>query len=52
VLLGLKAFVAAVIGGIGNIRGAMLGGILIGFIELFGRRICRLTCVISTSSRS
>jgi branched-chain amino acid transport system permease protein len=36
VLLGLKAFVAAVIGGIGNIRGAMLGGILIGFIELFG----------------
>jgi branched-chain amino acid transport system permease protein len=36
VLLGLKAFVAAVIGGIGDIRGAMLGGILIGFIELFG----------------
>jgi len=36
VLLGLKAFVAAVIGGIGNIRGAMLGGILIAFIELFG----------------
>jgi branched-chain amino acid transport system permease protein len=36
VLLGLKAFVAAVIGGIGNIRGAMLGGVLIGFIEMFG----------------
>jgi branched-chain amino acid transport system permease protein len=36
VLLGLKAFVAAVIGGIGDIRGAMLGGVLIGFIELFG----------------
>jgi len=36
VLLGLKAFVAAVIGGIGNVRGAMLGGVLIGFIELFG----------------
>lgn len=36
VLLGLKAFVAAVIGGIGNIRGAMLGGFLIGGIELFG----------------
>jgi branched-chain amino acid transport system permease protein len=36
VLLGLKAFVAAVIGGIGNIRGAMLGGLLIGFVELFG----------------
>jgi len=36
VLLGLKAFVAAVIGGIGNIRGAMLGGLLIGFVEIFG----------------
>jgi branched-chain amino acid transport system permease protein len=36
VLLGLKAFVAAVIGGIGNISGAMLGGLLIGFVELFG----------------
>jgi len=36
VLLGLKAFVAAVVGGIGNIRGAMLGGILIGLLEFFG----------------
>jgi Branched-chain amino acid ABC-type transport system, permease components len=36
VLLGLKAFVAAVIGGIGNIRGAMLGGLLIGLLEFFG----------------
>jgi branched-chain amino acid transport system permease protein len=36
ILLGLKAFVAAVIGGIGNIRGAMLGGLLIGAVELFG----------------
>lgn len=36
VLLGLKAFVAAVVGGIGNIRGAMLGGILIGLIEFLG----------------
>ena len=36
ILLGLKAFVAAVIGGIGNIRGAMAGGLLIGFVELFG----------------
>jgi branched-chain amino acid transport system permease protein len=32
-LLGLKAFVAAVLGGIGLIPGAMLGGILIGLIE-------------------
>ncbi len=37
VLLGLKAFVAAVIGGIGNIRGAMVGGLLIGLLEFFGR---------------
>jgi branched-subunit amino acid ABC-type transport system permease component len=37
VLLGLKAFVAAVVGGIGNIRGAMLGGLLIGMLEMFGR---------------
>ncbi|HZN64761.1 MAG TPA: branched-chain amino acid ABC transporter permease [Tepidisphaeraceae bacterium] len=36
VLLGLKAFVAAVVGGIGNIRGAMLGGLVIGLIEFFG----------------
>jgi branched-chain amino acid transport system permease protein len=32
-LLGLKAFTAAVIGGIGNIAGAMLGGFLIGMLE-------------------
>ena len=36
ILLGLKAFVAAVVGGIGNIRGAMIGGVLIGLVELFG----------------
>ncbi len=33
VLTGLKAFVAAVLGGIGNIPGAVLGGILIGLAE-------------------
>ncbi|MFN0058948.1 MAG: branched-chain amino acid ABC transporter permease [Planctomycetota bacterium] len=38
VLLGLKAFVAAVVGGIGNVRGAMLGGFFIGLIEMFGAR--------------
>jgi branched-chain amino acid transport system permease protein len=36
VLLGLKAFVAAVVGGIGNVRGAVLGGLMIGAIEQFG----------------
>src|SRR3989304_3935777 len=30
---GLKAFTAAVLGGIGNIRGAMLGGLILGLIE-------------------
>ncbi|CAN5309688.1 branched-chain amino acid ABC transporter permease [soil metagenome] len=35
-LLGLKAFVAAVVGGIGKIRGAMLGGLLIAMAEQFG----------------
>lgn len=35
VLPGLKAFVAAVFGGIGNITGAMIGGYLIGIIETF-----------------
>lgn len=37
VLLGLKAFVAAVVGGIGNIRGAVVGGFLIAFLEQFGQ---------------
>ena len=34
---GIKAFVAAVFGGIGSIPGAMVGGILLGVIEIFGR---------------
>ena len=33
---GLKAFTAAVLGGIGNIQGAMLGGLLLGLIEAIG----------------
>ena len=33
ILVGLKAFVAAVLGGIGNIPGAVLGGLLIGITE-------------------
>lgn len=34
---GIKAFTAAVFGGIGSIPGAMIGGILLGVIEIFGR---------------
>ena len=33
---GLKAFTAAVLGGIGNLAGAMIGGILLGLIEALG----------------
>jgi branched-chain amino acid transport system permease protein len=33
---GLRAFTAAVLGGIGNVPGAMVGGVLIGLIEAFG----------------
>jgi branched-chain amino acid transport system permease protein len=35
-IIGLKAFTAAVIGGIGNIPGAMLGGLTLGLLESFG----------------
>lgn len=38
VLLGLKAFVAAVVGGIGNVRGAAVGALLIAFVEVFIHR--------------
>jgi branched-chain amino acid transport system permease protein len=34
-ILGIKAFTAAVLGGIGNIRGAMVGGMLLGMLEMF-----------------
>lgn len=34
-LIGWKAFIAAVIGGIGEIRGAFIGGFLLGFVEIF-----------------
>ncbi len=33
---GIKAFTAAVLGGIGNIRGALLGGLLLGLLENYG----------------
>lgn len=36
VIVGLKAFTAAILGGIGSIPGAMLGGFLLGILEVFG----------------
>ncbi len=38
-VLGIKAFTAAVLGGIGNLRGALLGGLLLGLIEEYGASI-------------
>jgi branched-chain amino acid transport system permease protein len=35
-ILGMKAFTAAVFGGIGSIPGAMMGGVLLGLLEIFG----------------
>lgn len=35
-IIGLKAFTAAVLGGIGNLRGALVGGIILGIVEVYG----------------
>src|SRR5690242_5206604 len=38
-LLGVKAFTAAVMGGIGNLRGALLGGLVLGVMENWGAAV-------------
>jgi branched-chain amino acid transport system permease protein len=37
--LGVKAFTAAVLGGIGNLKGALLGGLMLGLIENYGANL-------------
>ena len=34
-IIGIKAFTAAVLGGIGNLRGALVGGLLLGVVEVY-----------------
>ncbi|QRP48876.1 branched-chain amino acid ABC transporter permease [Amycolatopsis sp. FDAARGOS 1241] len=38
-ILGIKAFTAAVLGGIGNLRGALLGGLILGVVENYGQTL-------------
>jgi branched-chain amino acid transport system permease protein len=38
-ILGIKAFTAAVLGGIGNLRGALVGGFALGLIEIYGASV-------------
>ncbi len=49
-ILGIKAFSAAVLGGIGNLRGALLGGLMLGVMENYGQVLFGTSGV--TSSRS
>lgn len=38
-IIGVKAFTAAVLGGIGNLRGALVGGLLLGIVEVYGSAV-------------
>jgi branched-chain amino acid transport system permease protein len=38
-IIGIKAFTAAVLGGIGNLRGALVGGLLLGVVEVYAATV-------------
>jgi branched-chain amino acid transport system permease protein len=38
-IIGIKAFTAAVLGGIGNLRGALVGGLLLGVVEVYASQV-------------
>ncbi len=38
-MIGVKAFTAAVMGGIGNLRGALIGGLVLGVMENWGAAV-------------
>jgi len=48
---GLKAFVAAVLGGIGNVPGAMVGGFIMGLAEVARRRRSEQSCQLHSARR-
>ena len=49
---GIKAFTSAVLGGIGNIPGAMLGGYVLGMAEVFPSSFCQPSTKMSLPSSS
>ena len=49
IMVGWKAFISAVVGGIGNIRGAMIGAFILGAVEIMVAAFLPSTCLLYTS---